>query len=163
VDYYRAQLVPASLTAAEFDSMISVYKTTLPHVFRVLPSSPRFSDIRSDLIRHFASLRQSGFDGSFIESLDPAFGLICKLTIDLPSLRKHAALLEFREWLSADTESGHITRQEFVSMLPPFFLDVHPTDSVLDCCAAPGSKATQVLESLRAGLLVANEIDHKRN
>lgn len=41
-------------------------------------------------------------------------------------------------------------------------LDVQPNDVVLDLCAAPGSKSTQILDRLEGGFLVANEIDAKR-
>lgn len=42
-------------------------------------------------------------------------------------------------------------------------LDPKPGMKVLDLCAAPGSKSTQILEKLKnQGLLVANEIDHRR-
>lgn len=43
---------------------------------------------------------------------------------------------------------GDIVRQEAVSMLPPLLLDVQPEHQVLDMCAAPGSKTTQLLEDL---------------
>ncbi|CAN0473345.1 unnamed protein product, partial [Hapterophycus canaliculatus] len=33
---------------------------------------------------------------------------------------------EFHGWLTGLMESGNITRQEAVSMLPPLFLDVQP-------------------------------------
>lgn len=51
------------------------------------------------------------------------------------------------------TEAGVISRQELVSILPTLFL-LHPAlkspmESVLDMCAAPGSKTLQVLESLQ--------------
>ena len=42
-------------------------------------------------------------------------------------------------------------------------LDPKPGMKVLDLCAAPGSKSTQILEKLQnQGLLVSNEIDRKR-
>lgn len=41
-------------------------------------------------------------------------------------------------------EEGKIYRQGLSSMLPVIFLDVRPGDYVLDMCAAPGSKATQM-------------------
>ncbi|MCK5180289.1 MAG: RsmB/NOP family class I SAM-dependent RNA methyltransferase [Candidatus Omnitrophica bacterium] len=39
---------------------------------------------------------------------------------------------------------GLIYRQGLSSMLPVILLDPHPADDVLDMCAAPGSKATQI-------------------
>lgn len=48
-------------------------------------------------------------------------------------------------------------------MLPPLFLDVHPGHTVMDMCAAPGSKTQQIIEMLRhQGLVVANDADSKR-
>ena len=41
-------------------------------------------------------------------------------------------------------------------------LDVQKDDFVLDLCAAPGSKTTQIAQKLESGMLVCNEIDAKR-
>ena len=55
-------------------------------------------------------------------------------------------------------ETGRITRQEAASMLPVVVLDPQPGDLVLDMCAAPGSKATQIAEAIEpSGIVVANE------
>ena len=54
-------------------------------------------------------------------------------------------------------ETGRITRQEAVSMLPPVVLEPEKSDLVLDTCAAPGSKATQLAEAVPNGLVLANE------
>ena len=43
------------------------------------------------------------------------------------------------------TDSGNITRQEAVSMVPPLALNVAPHHKCLDMCAAPGSKTSQVI------------------
>lgn len=48
--------------------------------------------------------------------------------------------------IQAASECGMVIRQELVSMLPPLFLDLKSTDLVLDMCAAPGSKTSQILE-----------------
>ncbi|MFH1788326.1 MAG: RsmB/NOP family class I SAM-dependent RNA methyltransferase [Candidatus Altiarchaeota archaeon] len=49
------------------------------------------------------------------------------------------------------------------SMIPPVLLDAGPGMSVLDLCAAPGSKATQLAQSMgNEGVLVANEPNYKR-
>ena len=50
----------------------------------------------------------------------------------------------------AEAEAGHITRQELVSMIPTLLLDVESHHAVLDMCAAPGSKTSQIIEALHA-------------
>lgn len=42
-------------------------------------------------------------------------------------------------------------------------LDVQPDDMVLDLCAAPGGKSTQIASMLENGFLVSNEYDTKRS
>ena len=42
-------------------------------------------------------------------------------------------------------------------------LDVKPDDIVLDLCAAPGGKSTQIAASLKDGFLVSNEYDARRS
>ena len=74
-------------------------------------------------------------------------------------------------------DSGMITRQEIVSMMPPILLDVKSDHAILDMCAAPGSKTAQLLELIQAnhmldngitnaepvkGFVVANDADPKR-
>ena len=55
-------------------------------------------------------------------------------------------------------ESGRITRQEAASMLPVLVLNPHSDELILDMCAAPGSKATQIAEAIHPnGVVVANE------
>jgi NOL1/NOP2/sun family putative RNA methylase len=53
---------------------------------------------------------------------------------------------------------GKIYAQGLESMLPVFILDPQPGEVVLDLCAAPGSKTTQIAAHMRnEGTLVANE------
>ena len=65
---------------------------------------------------------------------------------------------ELRLKIQSLHSTGRITQQESASMMPVQALDVQPNHRVLDLCAAPGSKATQIAESLDwRGLVVANE------
>ena len=116
-----------------------------------------------------------------------------KLKMDLKSFYPHKSLFEMmipRELLKKNlglkkihklvmdmADAGLITRQEIVSMIPPILLDVKADHAILDMCAAPGSKTSQLLELIQAnsmidnqrsnreqpkGFVVANDADPKR-
>jgi 16S rRNA C967 or C1407 C5-methylase (RsmB/RsmF family) len=55
--------------------------------------------------------------------------------ISRKALKRTPALEKFHKYIHANTESGNITRQEAVSMIPPLFMDVEPYHRVLDMCA----------------------------
>ncbi len=58
---------------------------------------------------------------------------------------------------------GLIYLQGPVSMAPVEILDPKPGDIVLDLCAAPGSKSTQIAQLLEGrGVLVANDVNYER-
>ena len=70
---------------------------------------------------------------------------------------------DVRRTLIALHETGRITRQESVSMMPVNVLKPIPGEVILDLCASPGSKTTQIAEFLAAdGWVVANERSRKR-
>lgn len=53
--------------------------------------------------------------------------------------------------------------QEPSAMIPAATLDVKPGDKVLDLCAAPGGKSTELAEKLKgSGILVTNDISNSR-
>ncbi|KAL0944408.1 methyltransferase domain-containing protein [Colletotrichum truncatum] len=66
-------------------------------------------------------------------------------------IRKYAPFSAFQKFLVSETSVGNISRQEVVSMIPPLLMDVRPGMTVLDMCAAPGSKAGQLLEMIHQG------------
>lgn len=55
-------------------------------------------------------------------------------------LRNTPALKQFHKFIVTETETGRLFRQEKVSMIPVTLLKPMPGDTVLDMCAAPGSK-----------------------
>lgn len=55
-------------------------------------------------------------------------------------------------------ELGLYYLQEPSAMSPVEFLDIQPNDFVLDLCAAPGGKTTQIANKLENGFVLANEI-----
>lgn len=58
--------------------------------------------------------------------------------------------------------SGAFYLQEPSAMAPVQALDIQPDDLVLDCCAAPGGKSTQIAGYLQTGYLLANEFEKSR-
>ena len=70
---------------------------------------------------------------------------------------------EVKILMAALHETGRITRQEAVSMLPVLALDPIPGQIILDLCASPGSKTTQICEHLgESGAVIANEVINGR-
>ena len=70
---------------------------------------------------------------------------------------------ETRPGKSAYHEAGLYYLQEASAMAPAALLDPKPGERVLDLCAAPGGKSTQLAGKMQGrGLLVCNEINSKR-
>ncbi|MBQ3584570.1 MAG: RsmF rRNA methyltransferase first C-terminal domain-containing protein [Lachnospiraceae bacterium] len=56
-------------------------------------------------------------------------------------------------------EAGVYYIQEPSAMAPAIYLDARPGERILDLCAAPGGKSTQIAASMKGeGLLISNEI-----
>lgn len=121
--------------------------------------------------------KEDEHDGFIIKRLAPARKVsfiphAYQLSLDRRTLRRNPDLAKFHEWLKVQTNAGFITRQETVSMIPPIVLSVEPHHQVLDMCAAPGSKTSQILEMVSqhvkptdlepTGCVVANDSDPKR-
>lgn len=64
-----------------------------------------------------------------------------------------------RPGLSTEFLLGHYYVQGLTSMLPALVLAPEPGEKILDLCAAPGSKTTQIADMIGdCGLLVANDV-----
>jgi multisite-specific tRNA:(cytosine-C5)-methyltransferase len=66
-------------------------------------------------------------------------------------IRRFPPFASFQKFLVAESDVGNISRQEVVSMIPPLVMDLKPGMTVLDLCAAPGSKSAQLIEMVHAG------------
>lgn len=164
VDYYRSILTPNTLTEEEFQKMLDVYRTTLPMVFRLSTNFPQYSDIEKEMNEFFEKIKNENVDIVEYKYFPIKNGRIFKISLDKPLLRRDTRFRPFRDWINLQTDLGRSHRQEFVSMIPTYFLDVQPHDAVLDMCAAPGSKTAQIVECLdpEEGLVFANDIDIPR-
>jgi 16S rRNA C967 or C1407 C5-methylase (RsmB/RsmF family) len=100
-----------------------------------------------------------------------AWQLDCGRTALSKTAPKYPDIKKFHTCLLEQTEMGTIDRQESVSMIPVLLLDVQPQHRVLDMCASPGSKTTQVIDFLltnqnvsanQQGMVIANDLNKKR-
>lgn len=115
-----------------------------------LPETLRITRDRSDREWTEKLLRQLG--GKPLEWAHNEFAW------QMPFARGQAPDSHSKHILTLLHETGRITRQEAASMLPVAVLDPQPGQLILDLCAAPGSKATQIAEAIApSGVVVANE------
>lgn len=75
-------------------------------------------------------------------------GLAWSMTTPKKVIRRYPPFASFQRFLVSETSIGNISRQELVSMIPPLLMDIEPHMTVLDLCAAPGSKTAQLAEML---------------
>ncbi|XP_006463888.1 hypothetical protein AGABI2DRAFT_225841 [Agaricus bisporus var. bisporus H97] len=173
--YYKAQnIVPEE----NWSAFLAAIRSHLPTTFRVAGSRQTATTLNAAIQEiHVPALSNIDFEE---QRLPPPVqlpwypdGLAWQFNVPKKILRKQPEFKKFHSFLVHETETGNISRQEAVSMLPPLFLDVQPHHRVIDMCAAPGSKTAQLLEALHAqdtatatsipsGLLIANDNDHKR-
>ena len=173
--YYKAQ--DGMCPPEEFDDMMAAFKRDLPASFRVTGFRSQAFAVR-DLIEgtYFSALADSQKKCSGELNIQPPKAiefvpnrLAWQLSITRKDIRKEESLFRLHNFLISETESGNISRQETVSMIPPLVLDVKPHHKVLDMCAAPGSKTAQLIEAVHAvedvvpqGLVIANDSDNSR-
>ncbi|KAI9814927.1 MAG: hypothetical protein M1826_002132 [Phylliscum demangeonii] len=131
---------------------------------RELPSSFRFTGSKGHALFVQQRLREhyipeiTKIDQYEGEKVEPPFplpwfpdGLAWMMTTPKNVVRRYPPFASFQKFLVSETGVGNISRQEVVSMIPPLLLDVQPHMTVLDMCAAPGSKAAQLIEMVHAG------------
>jgi len=90
------------------------------------------------------------------------YGIELEEIINIPNAYKVTA---GREVIgkTLDFVLGYYYIQSLSSMIPPLVLSPEPGDVVLDLCAAPGSKTTQLAEIMKnQGTIYANEIANDR-
>ncbi|KAK5998622.1 Multisite-specific tRNA:(cytosine-C(5))-methyltransferase [Cladobotryum mycophilum] len=133
------------------------FKRELPNSFRFCGSKGHALAVkrllRSRYIPEIVNIEHQ--DGRPVESPQPVpwypDELAWWMTTPKNVVRKFPPFAAFQKFLVSETSVGNISRQEVVSMIPPMLMDLRPGMTVLDMCAAPGSKSAQLLEMLHVG------------
>ena len=140
----------------EREAFWAALRRELPNSFRFTGSKGHALSVRDNLVNRFFPLIQDiKHEGRTVElpKQIPWFpdGLAYCMTTPKNVVRKYESFKEFQRFLVSETGVGNISRQEEVSMIPPLLLDILPHHTVLDLCAAPGSKSAQLVELIHAG------------
>ncbi|XP_033297144.1 tRNA (cytosine(34)-C(5))-methyltransferase isoform X1 [Bombus bifarius] len=179
-NYYKTQkIVPEE----QWDSFINTMRKNLPVAFRITGSKAEakalIETIKGDFFKDIlkAHVEDDSENNAGIKPKDilqclPFYpdGLAWQLQLTRKDIRKSEAYFRLHNFLIVETDSGSISRQEVVSMVPPLVLDVKSNHKVLDMCAAPGSKTAQLIEMIHSeegsafpeGFVIANDLDNNR-
>ncbi|KAI5173062.1 tRNA (cytosine34-C5)-methyltransferase [Nematocida sp. LUAm3] len=146
---------------ADAEEIIEKLKEPLPSTFRVT-SGPWRKYIEEEL-KAFKLVRNVPWGAGIYEISLSRQELRTKAVEENIRQIEKEELSKTKEFLQIYSESSEITRQELVSMIPVMALDVEKNSIVLDMCASPGSKSSQILEALgEEGVLVANDVNSRR-
>jgi len=173
-NYYKGQnIIP---DPEEFNQFMDSLRKQLPVTFRITGSRSHCEELRDSMIKnHFSKFNNNEEMGSKPEEIKwYPNGLGWQIPTSRTELRKSTETAAFHKFLVSETEIGNICRQEAVSMIPPLLLNVEPHHYVIDMCAAPGSKTSQIIEALHSqdtgkigsmptGLVIANDADYNRS
>ena len=172
-NYYKSlNLFPAE----EWDSFKKACQDPLPLTFRITES---FSKLHSNELlqlfqrEHFDHLTNIEYEGVPVEKPKELkwYPRSMAWQIDVPKrvMRKNELFKRTQRCLVLETNAGNISRQEAVSMVPPLLMDIESHHKILDMCAAPGSKTSQLIEALYinedepSGFVIANDSDTRRS
>ena len=119
----------------------------LPETIRVQRLHPDANDV-GNILSSFGAERLSWYEDGWV----------------LPWARQRPPSEKVGEILRRLHHTGRATLQEAASMLPPIFLKPEPGQVILDLCAAPGSKTTQIAEmAADDAVVIANEPNRGRS
>ena len=172
-NYYKSlNLFPIE----EWDSFKKACQNPLPLTFRITES---FSKLYSNEIlqifqrEHFDHLTNIEYENILVDEPKELkwYPRSMAWQIDVPKrvMRKNELFKRTQRCLVLETNAGNISRQEAVSMVPPLLMDIESHHKILDMCAAPGSKTSQLVEALYinekepTGFIIANDSDTRRS
>lgn len=172
--YYKAQNI---CSKEEWGPMLDSLKKDLPTAFRITNCAPGegkalLSIVESKFFQELMNDEEIAEDEKKAPFCLPWYPdrMGWQLQLSRKDIRRSQAYSKLHNFLILETAGGNISRQEAVSMIPPLLLDVQSHHKVLDMCAAPGSKTSQIIEmihsndsiSIPEGLVVANDVDNNR-
>jgi len=181
-DYYRRQRI---LPDDEWDTFLQHLRKPLPVTFRMSEMASHRHGVAEALSegKDFLKPQQTMYDDKGRLVPPPKRLEWCngwQLGCDKMSLKfsRQSALHSTQRWLVKYNSTGVLTRQAVDSMVPAAILQVEPHHRVLDLCASPGSKTTQLLEAINVnnggggggagvgtaptGCVIANDINPRR-
>ncbi|KAI0990050.1 hypothetical protein GJ496_006307 [Pomphorhynchus laevis] len=169
--YYQAQTF---IDSSEFQDFLTCLQLPLPTTFRITASDPQCAQHVENKFLKLTELINSTetlTDTLEIKKLNwYLYSSAWQINIGRFECKKQKEYNDLKQFFILHNELGLIRRQELVSMLPVLVLDVKPSHQVLDMCAAPGSKTSQIIECLHSdvnhklpdGFLIANDVDRNR-
>ena len=147
-------LLRATKPRPEFAKLLEALRKPLPITFRIFDATRdgTCARLEAEAVKLGATRLQAKGRGP----------LRAKLERELRAQGDKTRDGALRDFLVRGDRFRCLRRQEEVSMASVEALDPRPNDVVLDCCAAPGSKTTQLVERCEGGCVVAVEYDAKR-